>query len=95
MNQPTIFGINARTGSLMGGGEAGSETVVGTDSLMNMIQNAVSAQNDKVVEILIAILEQIKSADDNNQNKIEDLINSLKIEWNDRELGRFIRNYAR
>lgn len=95
MNQPTVFGINARTGSLMAGGEAGSETVVGTDSLMNMIQRAVNAQNDKVVEVLIAILEQIKSADDNNQSKIEDLINSLKIEWNDRELGRFIKNYAR
>lgn len=40
LNGPTIFGINGN--QLLAGGEAGSEAVVGTESLMRMIQNAVS-----------------------------------------------------
>ena len=39
LNSPTIFG--AMGGQLLGGGEAGSETIVGTNSLMGMIQSAV------------------------------------------------------
>ena len=40
LDRPTIFG--AMDGRLLAGGEAGSETVVGTSSLMEMIQQAVS-----------------------------------------------------
>ena len=61
MNQPTIFGYNAKSGQFLGGGEAGSETVVGTQSLMNMIRTAVGDENastlDKL-ERLISILEE-------------------------------------
>ena len=39
LDSATIFG--AANGRLLGAGEAGSETVVGTNSLMGMIQNAV------------------------------------------------------
>ena len=39
LNSPTIFGMQGNT--LLAGGEAGSETVVGTQSLMEMIRNAV------------------------------------------------------
>ena len=39
LNDPTIFGM--MNGKLLGAGEAGSETVVGTQSLMNMIKSAV------------------------------------------------------
>ena len=38
LNSPTIFGM--QNGRLLGGGEAGSEVVVGTNSLMNMIRQA-------------------------------------------------------
>lgn len=41
MNAPTIFGMNGN--KLLGGGEAGSETIVGTNSLMNMISKAVAS----------------------------------------------------
>ena len=41
LNKPTIFGMKG--GNLLAGGEAGSETVVGTKSLMEMIRNAVSS----------------------------------------------------
>ena len=40
LNSPTIFGASGN--HLLGGGEAGSEAVVGVSSLMDMIQNAVS-----------------------------------------------------
>lgn len=39
LNRPTIFG--AANGRLLGAGEAGSETVVGTGSLISMIRTAV------------------------------------------------------
>lgn len=41
LNSPTIFGY--QNGQFLGAGEAGSETVVGTNSLMNMIQKAVGS----------------------------------------------------
>lgn len=41
LNSPTIFGYDSESGQFLGGGEAGSETVVGTASLMNMIRQAV------------------------------------------------------
>ena len=43
LNSPTIFGM--KDGQLLGAGEAGSETVVGTSSLMKMIQAAVANAN--------------------------------------------------
>lgn len=58
MNQPTAFGIN-RNGQIMAGGEAGSEVVSGTETLMNMISSAVSAQNERLVEILETILAML------------------------------------
>ena len=41
LDSPTIFGM--MNGTLLGGGDAGSETVVGTHSLLDMIRNAVSS----------------------------------------------------
>lgn len=46
LNGATIFGMNGN--SLLAGGEAGSETVVGTKSLMNMIGQAVNSAGKKV-----------------------------------------------
>ena len=43
LNGATIFGFDNMTGSFLGGGEAGSEAVVGTSSLMKMIRVSVNA----------------------------------------------------
>ena len=51
LNSPTIFGMKGN--SLLGGGEAGSETIVGTESLMNMITSAVSGIGDDIVEAFL------------------------------------------
>ena len=46
LNGATIFG--ASNGNLLGGGEVGSEVIVGTDKLMNMMREAVGANNQPI-----------------------------------------------
>lgn len=72
MNKPTVFGMNGN--SLMAGGEAGSEVVVGTNSLMNMIKkaaggknitmNVYGAQGQDVSQLADIVMEKIKFATD-------------------------------
>ncbi|MBR5003992.1 MAG: hypothetical protein IKY14_00835 [Erysipelotrichaceae bacterium] len=57
MTRPTIFGYDAGSGQLMAGGEAGSEVVSGTSTLMRMIQSAVAVQNEAIVYYLQKIIE--------------------------------------
>ena len=47
LNGATIFGQQG--GSLLGGGEAGSETVVGTEKLIDMMSEAVGGQTVNVI----------------------------------------------
>ena len=57
MDKPTILGINGN--KLMAGGEAGSETVVGTESLRSMIAESVNAGPLTVLmNKLLALLER-------------------------------------
>ena len=51
MDRPTAFGIS-RSGQLMAGGEAGSEVVSGTETLMRMISEAVAENNEQLYGIL-------------------------------------------
>ena len=67
LDKPTIFG--AANGKLLGAGEVGSETVVGTKSLMSMIQQAVdnnSNRSNVLLEEIVRLLLQIVSK---NQSK--------------------------
>ena len=50
LNGATIFGMD-NNGNLLGGGEAGSETVVGTESLLRMIRKAVTDAIKPFVDI--------------------------------------------
>ena len=92
MNKPTIFGYDSATNNFMAGGEAGSETVVGTNSLMKMIKNAVSENNNV---ILVRILEILEKIDSTLVDKMIEAFNSVNFVADDRELGRFIKKYAR
>ena len=78
LNSPTIFGMNSN-GQPMGAGEAGSETVVGTNSLMSMIQSAVSSSMG-TVRIEAPALNNVKdgSRQANDNNKIDELIALVK-----------------
>ena len=53
LNGATIFGM--RNGSLLGGGEAGSEVVVGTNSLMNMIRNATNSTVTAPINLTVTV----------------------------------------
>lgn len=55
LNSASIFGYDSKTGKLLGGGEAGSETVVGTQSLMSMI-------SDTVMKAMMSIIQQLSSS---------------------------------
>ena len=91
MTKPTIFGYDSSSGQLMGGGEAGSEVVSGTNTLMNMIQSAVAAQNEAVVKVLTAILNAIVSG---NQETLRALLADKTFKVGEREFARLVREYA-
>lgn len=66
LNNPTIFGM--MNGKLLGGGEAGSETIVGTNSLMQMIAKAskgtvvnmtINAQDQNVYELADIVMDRL------------------------------------
>ena len=58
LNSPTIFGYDSKSGQFLGGGEAGSETVVGTSSLMSMIRQAVA----DAIKPIISVTYQLAKA---------------------------------
>ena len=53
LNGATIFG--AMNGKLLGGGEAGSEMIIGTDSLMQMIQKATGRTVNAPIDIKVNV----------------------------------------
>lgn len=60
LDQPTIFGFNPNNNSFLAGGESGSETVVGTNNLMTMIQTAVDNANGGMTERLNVLVNLIE-----------------------------------
>ena len=60
MNSPTIFGYDQATNKFMAGGEAGSETVVGTQNLMGMIQEAVNGENSVLIDFFTRLIELLE-----------------------------------
>ena len=62
LDSPTIFGMSGS--SLLAGGEAGAEAVVGVSSLQAMIQNAVTSQTGTMVNALSAALENVGGGGD-------------------------------
>ena len=79
LDEPTIFGINSN-GIPMGAGEAGSETVVGTNSLMNMIDKAVKSN----------IPQTDTSGIERKLDKIMNTMLKMKIELDDEVVGNFV-----
>ena len=90
LNSPTAFGINS-LGQLMAGGEAGSEVVSGTDTLMKMIASAVASQNGQMLSILIKILEAITTMDGNMSESVRDGLEGTSLNINNREFARLVK----
>ena len=61
LNSPTIFGM--KDGNLLGAGDAGSETVVGTSALMRMIQAAVANTGAQYGDVNVFVNDNIKNAE--------------------------------
>ena len=73
LNTLTIFGVGS-SGNLLGAGEAGSETVVGTNSLLNMIKSAVSSSMLPVrMGVEAPALNNVRTGSTDN-SKIDQLI---------------------
>lgn len=80
MNEPyilddaTIFG--ASNGKLLGGGEAGSELVVGTNKLMSMMRNAVGVGNNPItINIYGAEGQDVRELAKEVSREMQNLIN--------------------
>lgn len=91
----TIFGYNAKSNQFLAGGEAGSETVVGTQNLMNMINSAVQdSDNDlESAEVLKMIYAWMKNGG-LRELMIDVLTNYVEFDVEGREVARLVRKYA-
>ena len=91
LDKPTIFGYNSSSGNLMGGGEAGSEMVGGTNTIMGMIQEAVSRENSNIENVLYKILKAIISMDSNMGDNLKDALEDMGLKLNNREFARIVK----
>ena len=76
LNGATIFGMG-KNGQLLGGGETGSETIVGTSSLLNMIRSAVADMMSSRVIVDIPALNNVRAGSnvtEQSDSKIDRLI---------------------
>lgn len=90
-DKPTIYGYNPSAGAYQGVGEAGSEVVSGTDTLMNMIASAVASQNATLVAVLNKILEAILGMDENMGENLRDALDGVSLGVNKREFARLVK----
>ena len=99
LNQPTIFGYNAKSNQFLAGGEAGSETVVGTQNLMDMIQEAVNnagsgnSDSEAIRALLGAIFDWMRNGG-LYKLLIDALTNGVEFEFDNREIARLVKKYA-
>lgn len=58
--KPTLFDVNPATGMAKGAGEAGDEVMIGKETMLNMIRQAVAVENAGLLDrfdLLIALLD--------------------------------------
>lgn len=94
LNEPTVFGMDGN-GNFLGGGDAGSEVVVGKNNLLSMIQDAVSSAGSDPE--LIAILKSIHAwlvKGGMKELMIDVLTNYVSFTFEGREVARVVRKYA-
>lgn len=70
LDNPTIFGM--MSGKFLGAGEAGSEAIVGTSSLMAMIQRAMASREPSVNYGGVNI--NVYATPNQNVNELADII---------------------
>ena len=91
LSNPTIFGYSG--GKFLGGGDGnGNEIVAGESYLMNLFGSVVESRNERIVSVLVAILDAITGG---NEELIRAVLSGQTIVLNNREFGRAVREYAR
>lgn len=96
LNDPTIFGYSGASGKMLGGGDGnGNEVVAGEKHLMNLIGQVVESktgeQNNRIIEILIAILHAITGG---NEDLLRALLAGQNSGISERDFARLVRKYA-
>ena len=91
LTNPTAFGINPFTGATMVGGEAGAEAIAPIGTLQNYVRDAVSEQNEALLEILNAILKIVASINDDLAESIYQALLGLQFKISDREFARLVK----
>jgi phage-related protein len=61
LKEPTIFGYDQTSGKYLGGGEAGSEVVAGSSTLMTMIKGAVAEQNSTITYYMQKLIQMLSA----------------------------------
>lgn len=77
LNSPTLFGYNAATGKFLGAGEAGSETVVGTKSLLSMIKSTVAESNNEILKSIEMHFEALRDNFDKSSERLVAILAQL------------------
>ena len=94
MENPTLFGFNGS--NAMVGGERGPEAITPISVLQDYVRQAVAENNSMLVTVLQAILNEIKDGNDTLYNKVvQALIDGVRLDIDNRELGRLVRSYAK
>lgn len=58
------------------------------------VSNTTMNTESNTDRLLMMILEALTRLDDNMKDKIKSAIDGMGVNWNDRELGRFVKSYA-
>ena len=95
LSSPTIFGMGSN-GNLLGGGDGnGNEIVSGESHLMGLIGNVVesklAAQNEKIVLLLSAMLEEMSGG---NSDIVRAIMADKTFKVGEREFARLVKTYA-
>ena len=94
--KPTIFSMNPATGQAKGAGEAGDELMIGKETMLNMIRQAVAEGqlSDRKTESLLQGILNWLSEGGLKEMLVDILVNYVSISINDREVARVVRKYA-
>ena len=95
--KPTLFDVNPATGTAKGAGEAGDEVMIGKDTMLNMIRQAVAMEQSGDLHMLVELMSELLTWLNNGgltEVLIDVLLHHVKLEWEGRELARLVRTYA-
>lgn len=95
--KPTLFDMNPATGTAKGAGEAGDEVMIGKDTMLNMIRQAVAMEQSGDLHMLVELMSELLTWLNNGgltEVLIDVLLHHVKLEWEGRELARLVRTYV-